>query len=91
MKKKGEVSTVNYDPEQVTENISVQFTKMVKGEQVTISGNIAKDGTDIGSVASDTQGDYLVLRLRPASQLTAEEREQTISKVLSCMKELEEE
>lgn len=91
MKKKTENSTVNYDPVQVNEMLSINFTKVTGSKGVTIYGKVMKDGAEVGSVSYDAAGDYLITNLKPFSKVDAEEVVGIYAQIPECIQELLEE
>ena len=88
MKKKTENATVNYDPEQVIEGVEINFTKSVSSGNRTINGTIRKEGSDVGTIAFDERGGFLITSLKPYGDLTQEEVEAVYASVPGCIAEM---
>lgn len=85
MKKKTANSTVNYDPEVVSENTSVHFTRVTNAAGSTVYGKILKDDAEVGNVSYDSKGNYLIVSLKPYSSLTKEEVNTILSTANNCV------
>ncbi len=91
MKKKAENSTVNYDPEKVTESVEITFTKVTGSGNTTINGQIRKEGAVVGSVSYDERGGFLITSLKPYASLTSEEVSAVHSSIPGYVQEMLEE
>jgi hypothetical protein len=88
MKRQNETSSVNYGAEQVTENISLQFRKDVKGGLTNVTGSIRKDGAEVGTVYVHGTSNGYTIQLKPLDSYTAEERKAVIAAVGNCVEEI---
>lgn len=87
MKKKTANSTVNYDPEVVSEQTSIHFTRVTNTAGRTLYGKIIKDDAEVGNVSYDEKGGYLITSLKPYASLTADEVDAIYMKVPGCVRE----
>lgn len=85
MKKKTANSTVNYDPEVISENTSVHFTRVTNAAGSTVYGKILKDDAEVGNVSYDSKGNYLIVSLKPYDALTREEAGAILSMAHGCV------
>lgn len=88
MKKKTEKTSVSYDPVVISETTNVQFTKSVKSTGTAIYGKILKDGAEVGQVAYEESGGYLITTIKPFSSLTKEEVAALYAEVPACIDEM---
>jgi hypothetical protein len=88
MKRQNETSSVNYDTEQVTEKISLQFRKDVKGGVTNVSGSILREGAEVGVVYVHGTSNGYTIQLKPLDSYTAEERKAVIAAVSDCVEEI---
>lgn len=88
MKKKTEKTSVSYDPVVISETTNVQFTKSVKSTGTAIYGKILKDGAEVGQVAYEESGGYLITTIKPFSSLTKEEVAALYAEVPACVDEM---
>lgn len=88
MKKTAENATVNYEPEQVINEVNIKFTKTVSGDKRCIYGKICKGGDEVGSITLDVRNDYYITSFKPASALTSEEQGAVLAKVHGCVAEI---
>lgn len=87
MKKKTANSTVNYDPEVVSEVCSIHFTRVTNAAGRTLYGKIIKDDAEVGSISYDEKGGYLITSLKPYASLTSDEVDTIYGKVPVCVRE----
>lgn len=73
MKEKKSNSVTNFQPESITDEVSVEFIRSVDGNSTNINGVLAKGGENVGDVNYDQRNDFLIVRLKPFSSLTEEE------------------
>ena len=73
MKTKTSNTTVNYESQSVNPQTTVEFTKIVNDNNITVHGKIIKNGKEVGSIAYKEVDDYLIISYKPFSALTAEE------------------
>jgi nicotinamide mononucleotide (NMN) deamidase PncC len=88
MKRQNETTSVNYNAEKVTENISLQFRKDVKGGVTNVSGSIQKDGSEVGTVYVHGTSNGYTIQLKPLDSYTAEERKAVIAAISDCVEEI---
>lgn len=88
MEKKTQNVSASYAPEQVTENVEITFTKMVRGNNITIVGNIKKNDDNVGSVSYDAVGNYMISQLKPFDVLTEEEVTAVHNAMPRCITEI---
>lgn len=88
MKKKTQNMSVRYDAEKVTANVEISFSKIAKGGNTTIVGNIKKSGSDVGSVSYDAAGNYMISQLKPFDTLTEEEVAAVHNAMPRCIAEI---
>ena len=73
MKEKKSNSVTNFEAEKITDNISVEFTRVVDSGNTTISGTVKKDDQPVGDVSYDRNSNFLITRIKPYSILAREE------------------
>ncbi|MBQ8769660.1 MAG: hypothetical protein IJZ60_00660 [Bacteroides sp.] len=88
MQEKTTNSTVNYNPEKISEETTVCFTKVTNAKGVTIHGKVMKNDAEVGSVSYDEKGDFFITSLKPVSALTGEEVETLYQKIPGFKKEM---
>lgn len=88
MEKKAQNATTNYAPEKITEKVDITFTKIVAPGKTTISGQINKEGADVGSVSYESAGDYLITSLKPCSAFDTGEIKAIHEAVPGCISEM---
>lgn len=88
MEKKAQNATTSYAPEKVSEKVEIVFTKIVAPGKTTISGQVNKDGANVGSVSYENTGDYLITSLKPCSALDAGEVKAVHEAVPGCISEM---
>lgn len=88
LKKKTENATITYDPEMVSEDTRVTFTKISNAKGVTIYGKIEKDGAEVGSISYEQEGNYLITSLKPFNSLTDEEAAAILNSTLGWIGEV---
>lgn len=88
MKEKATNSVTNFQAESITENISVEFTRIVDANNTTIVGSLMKDGEQVGDVSCDRKSDFLIVRMKPFSSLTEEEITTVYSSIPGFLKEM---
>lgn len=87
MKKKTANSTVNYDPEKISETTAIHFTKVTNASGTTLYGKIVKNDAEVGNVSYDEKGNYMVTSIKPYSTLTNEEVKTIYGRVPDCINE----
>lgn len=87
MKKKTANSTVNYDPEVVSEACAIHFTRVTNAAGRTLYGKIIKDDAEVGNVSYDEKGGYLITSLKPYASLSDDEVDTIYRKVPGCVRE----
>lgn len=88
MKEKATNSVTNFQAESITENISVEFTRIVEANNTTIAGSLMKDGEQVGDVSYDRKGDFQIVRIKPFSALTEDEMGKVYSSIPEYIKEM---
>ncbi len=88
MKKKSSNSSVSYDPVVLSENASINFTRVSNTNGTTVYGKIVKDGAEVGNVAYDSRGGYMNTSLKPFAALTQEEVSAVYATVPGCINEI---
>lgn len=73
MKEKKSNSVTHFQPEAITADVSVEFTKITDADGTTANGKITKGGANAGDISYESRNDFLVLRLKPFSALTEDE------------------
>ena len=88
MKEKKSNSVTHYQPESVTDAVSVEFTRVTDAVGTTINGSLVKADMNVGDVSYDSKNDFLILRLKPCSALTDEETAAVHAAVPGYIKEM---
>ena len=71
-----EISSVlskSYNPETVSENVTVAFTKVTNSDGTVVSGRVPKQGKDAATVNYYGKNDSLVVSVRPLAALDGAE------------------
>lgn len=88
MKQKTERSTIGYEPEAVTKEVNISFTKITRAANVIISGEIAKGEEKVGRVDLNKADDTITVSIKPASRLNDAENTALFKKIPECLKEI---
>lgn len=88
MKKSSENSTVSYDPEKITEEVEIRFTRTANSSGVNIYGKIMKGGVEAGTITLDSKNNYLLTSLKPISGVSSEEIRKIYESVPRCIEEI---
>lgn len=73
MRKTSENATITFEPEAVSENCKVTFTKISNANGKTVYGKVEKNNAEVGSISYEQKGNFLITSLKPADRLTKEE------------------
>lgn len=71
-----EISSVlskSYNPETVSENVTVAFTKVTNSDGTVVSGRVTKQGKEAATVNYYGKNDSLVVSVRPLAALDGAE------------------
>ena len=79
---------MNYNPEKISEETTVCFTKVTNAKGVTIQGKVMKNEAEVGSVSYDEKGGFFITSLKPVSALTDEEVETLYQKIPGFLTEM---
>lgn len=88
MKEKKSNSVTNFQPESITAEVLVEFTRVTDASNTTISGSIVKNEANVGDVSYDQKSDFLITRLKPFSSLTEDEVSAVCAGIPGYIKEL---
>lgn len=88
MQEKTTNSTVNDNPEVISEETTVHFTKVTNANGVTIHGKVMKNDAEVGTVSYDEKGGYFITSLKPVTALTDVEVETLYQKIPGFKKEM---
>lgn len=91
MKAKTERSTLSYEPESVTKEVTIEFNKITRTDNTIVGGDIKKSGSSVGSVGRvdyNKSNDTLTVYVKPASSLTDAEKSALFKKVPECLKDI---
>lgn len=88
MKTKTERSTLSYEPESITKEVTIEFNRTVRADNVLVGGEVKKNGESVGRVDYNKSNDNLMVYLKPASRLTEAETSALFKKVPDCLKEI---
>lgn len=88
MKAKSTNATVAFEPEAVSENVSIFFVKATKPSGITVTGRIKKGEAEVGSIVLTESDNYLLTSLKPFNSLTKEEVEAIYTKVPGFLAEI---
>lgn len=78
----------SYSPVTVCDSVSLAFTKTVSSEGVVISGRVAKQGKETGTVNYYGKNDSLVISLRPSEALDLSEQTAVLGSVPGYINEI---
>lgn len=73
MKEKRNNAVTHFEVETICNGVNVEFTRVVTGDNMTFSGVISKEDAQVGDISYAQKDDYLIVRLKPCSQLTDDE------------------
>ncbi len=88
MKAKTERSTLSYEPESVTKEVTIEFNKITRTDNTIVGGDIKKSGSSVGRVDYNKSNDTLTVYVKPASSLTDAEKSALFKKVPECLKDI---
>ncbi|MGM9753890.1 MAG: hypothetical protein ACI3ZK_07575 [Candidatus Cryptobacteroides sp.] len=89
MKEKSANSSKTFEPEVVTENVKVEFTRREDSKGVAISGRVVKDDVEVGKISySNKDTGYFMVDLKPVDALDKEEQKAFFSKIADWIEEL---
>ena len=88
MKEKKSNSVTSFQPEKITDEVSVEFTRVVDASNTTINGMLTKGGASVGDISYDKTGDFLITRIKPFSLLDADEVSAVHAAVPEFIKEM---
>lgn len=88
MKKQKTNATVTYEPVEVSKDVKISFQRAVTQKGTSIYGRIRKEDVEVGSVSYDSQGDYLIVQLKPYSLMEQEETAAVMEQAHKCVAEI---
>lgn len=89
MKEKSANSSKTFEPEVVTENVNVEFTRREDSKGVAINGRVVKDGLEVGNISySNKDTGYFMVDLKPVDALDKEEQKAFFAKIADWIEEL---
>ena len=89
MKEKSANSSKTFEPEVVTENVNVEFTRREDSKGVAINGRVVKDGLEVGNISySNKDTGYFMVDLKPVDALDKEEQKAFFAKIAEWIEEL---
>lgn len=89
MKEKSANSSKTFEPEVVTENVNVEFTRREDSKGVAINGRVVKEGVEVGKISySNKDTGYFMVDLKPVDALDKEEQMAFFAKIADWIEEL---
>ena len=89
MKEKSANSSKTFEPEVVTENVNVEFTRREDSKGVAINGRVVKEGVEVGKISySNKDTGYFMIDLKPVDALDKEEQKAFFAKIADWIEEL---
>lgn len=89
MKEKTANSSKTFEPEAVTDNVSVEFTRREDSKGVAITGRVVKNDIEVGRVSySNKDSGYFMIDLKPVDALDKEEQKALFVKVPDWIEEI---
>ena len=89
MKEKSANSSKTFEPEVVTENVNVEFTRREDSKGVAINGRVVKEGVEVGKISySNKDTGYFMVDLKPVDVLDKEEQKAFFAKIADWIEEL---
>lgn len=88
MKQQTERSTISYEPEAVTKEVSVEFNKITRAGNVLVGGEVKKAGERVGRIDYNQGNDSISLTLSAVSKFTETEKAALFKKVPEYLKEI---
>ena len=89
MKEKSANSSKTFEPEVVTENVNVEFTRREDSKGVAINGRVVKEGVEVGKISySNKDTGYFMVDLKPVDALDKGEQKAFFAKIADWIEEL---
>ena len=89
MKEKSANSSKTFEPEVVTENVNVEFTRREDSKGVAINGRVVKEGVEVGKISySNKDTGYFMIDLKPVDALDKVELKACFAKIADWIDEL---
>ena len=89
MKEKSANSSKTFEPEVVTDSVSVEFSRREDSKGVAITGRVVKKDIEVGKISySNKDSGYFVIDLKPVDALNKEEQKALFAKIPDWIEEL---